>query len=100
MNLSQINQARQLKARLNKAQQELSQTIIEGSSGKGDVKVVMDGQQRVQSIAISPGVIDPANPGQLEKLVLTAVSDAITKSQKVSINKLKGITGGFNLPGL
>ena len=69
MNLSQINQARQLKARLNKAQQELSQTIIEGSSGKGAVKVVMDGQQRVQSIAISPGVIDPANPEQLEKLV-------------------------------
>ena len=100
MNLSILNQARQLKSKLDKAQQELSNTIVEASSGKGAVKVAINGQQKIQSVKISPEVIDPAKAEYLEELVLKAVSEAIAKSQKLAAKQLKGLTGSLKIPGL
>lgn len=100
MNLSMLNQARELKSKLDKAQQELSNTIIEASSGKSAVKVTINGQQKIESIKISPEVIDPDKAELLEDLVLKAVSEAITKSQKLAAKQLRGLTGGLKIPGL
>ena len=100
MNFSMLNQARELKAKLDKAQKELGNTIVEASSGKGAVKVVINGQQQIRSIKISPQVINPNKPELLEELVLKAVTEAISKSQKLSAKQLKGLTGGLNIPGL
>jgi len=100
MNLDRLNQARELKSKLDRVQKELSNTIVEANSGKGAVKVTMDGQQRIQSIQISPKVIDPEKPEILEELVLKAVSEATAKAQKVAAKQLKGLTGGFKIPGL
>jgi len=100
MNLSMLNQARELKANLDKAQKELGNTIVEANSGKGAVRVTANGQQKILSIKISPEVIDPDNAKRLEDLVLKAVSEAIAKSQKVAAKQLKGLTGGLKIPGL
>ena len=100
MNLSMLNQARELKSKLDEAQKELGSTIVEASSGKGTVKVTINGKQKIQSIKISPKVINPDKTDQLEKLVLTAVDDAVTKSQKLAAKQLKGLTGGLKIPGL
>ena len=100
MNLSMLNQARELKTKLDKAQKELGNTIVEAESGKGAVKVAINGQQKIQSIKISPKVIDPDKPEHLEELVLKAVSEAIAKSQKLAAKQLGGLTGGLKIPGL
>ncbi len=100
MNFSMLNQARELKSKLDKVQKELSSIIVEASSGKGAVKVIIDGKQKIQSIRISPEVIDPDKTEHLEKLVLKAVSEAIAKSQKLAAKQLKGLTGGLKIPGL
>lgn len=100
MNLSMLNQVREMKAKLDEAQQELKSTILEAESGKGAVKVTIDGQQRIQSIKISPKVIDPDKAEHLEKLVLQAVSEALNKSRKMAAKRLGGLTGGLKIPGL
>ncbi len=100
MNLSMLNQARELKAKLDKAQKELGNIIVEAESGKGAVKVTISGQQKIQSIKISPKVIDPDKAEQLEELVRKAVSEAIAKSQKLAAKQLGGLTGGLKIPGL
>jgi len=100
MNLDRLNQARELKSKLDKAQKELSNTIVEANSGKGAVKVTMDGQQNIKSLEISPKVIDPEKPELLEELVLKAVSEALAKSQKAAAKQLTGLTGGLKIPGL
>ncbi len=100
MNLSMLNQARELKAKLDKAQKELGNTIVEAESGKGAVKVTINGQQKIQSIKISPKVIDPDKAEYLEELVLKAISEAIAKSQKLAAKQLGGLTGGLKIPGL
>ena len=93
MNLSMLNQARQLKAKLEK-------TVVEAESGKGAVKVTADGQQKILSIKISPRVIDPDKPEQLEQLVLKAITEASAKSQKLASKRLGKLTGGLKIPGL
>ena len=100
MSFSMLNQARELKAKLDKAQKDLNSTIVEAESGKGAVKVTINGQQKIQSIKISPEVIDPDKAARLEELVLKAVSEAINKSQKQAAKQLKGLTGGLKIPGL
>jgi len=100
MNKSIIRQAQELQAKLAKAQQELSNTTIEASSGGGAVKVTIDGQQKIQSVKISPEVINPEDVELLEDLVLTAVREAISKSQEAAAKRLGGLTSGLKIPGL
>ncbi|MFH0769524.1 MAG: YbaB/EbfC family nucleoid-associated protein [Chloroflexota bacterium] len=100
MNFSMLKQAQELKSRLDKAQKELGNTIVEADAGRGAVKVSMNGQQKILSVKISPEVIDPNKTQRLEELVLKAVSEAIDKSQKVAAKQLKGLTGGLKIPGL
>ena len=100
MNFSMIKQAREFKSKLDKAQKELSSIIVEASSGKGAVKVIVNGQQKIQSIRISPEVIDPDKTEHLEELVLKAINEAHAKSQKLAAKQLRGLTGGLKIPGL
>jgi len=100
MNKFIMRQAQELQAKLAKAQQELSNTTIEASSGGGAVRVIIDGQQKIQSVKISPEVINPEDVELLEDLVLTAVREAIAKSQEAAAERLGGLTGGLKIPGL
>jgi DNA-binding YbaB/EbfC family protein len=100
MNLSMLNQYREMKAKLEQAQKELSTTVVEAESGKGAVKVTINGQQKVQSIKISPKAVDANNIEHLEELVLKAVTEAISKSQKLAAKRMGGLTGGLKIPGL
>ena len=95
-----VRQAQELQAKLAKAQQELSNLTLEASSGGGVVTVTIDGQQNIQSVKISPEVVNPDDVELLEDLVLTAVREAITKSQEAASQSLGGLTGGLKIPGL
>ena len=83
MNFSLLKQAQELKAKLDKAQKELGNITIEAESGKGAVKVTINGQQKILSVKISPRVIDPNRTEYLEELVLRAVNEAVNKSQSL-----------------
>ena len=100
MNKFIMQQAQQLQSRLAKAQEELANITVEASSGGGAVKVTMNGQQKILSVKISPEVVDPDDVELLQDLVLTAVSEAITKSQQTAAEHLGGLTGGLKIPGL
>ena len=100
MDFSMLKQAQELKSKLDKAQKELGNMVVEADSGKGAVKVTANGQQKILSIKISPQVIDPARPERLEELVLKAVNEALDKSQKQAASQLKSLTGGLKIPGL
>ena len=100
MNKSMMRQAQELQARLVKAQEELADLTVEGSSGGGAVKVTITGQQKILSVKISPEAINPDDAELLEDLVLTAINEAMTKSQELAAERLSKITGGLKIPGL
>lgn len=95
-----MQQAQKLQEKLAKAQQELDKATVEASSGGGAVTVTVNGQQKVQSIKISPEVINPDEVELLEDMVLAAVNEAIIKSQELAAEQLSELTGGLKIPGL
>jgi hypothetical protein len=100
MNRFVMRQAQELQAKLAKAQQELADISVEASSGGGAVKVTINGQQKIQSVKISPEAINPDDVEMLEDLVLTAVNEAIAKSEELAAQRLGKLTGGLKIPGL
>ena len=100
MDKSILRQAQQLQAKLAKAQEELGNITVEASSGGGAVKVVIDGHQNIHSVEISPEVVNTEDVELLQDLVMTAVNEAVTKSQELASNHLSSLTGGLKIPGL
>lgn len=99
MNKAILRQAQQLQAKLAKAQEELEKATVEGSSGGGAVKVVVNGQQKILSVKISPEAVDPKDVSMLEDLVMTAINEGMEKSKQLAASRLGAITG-VNIPGL
>ena len=100
MNKFVFRQAQELQAKLAKAQQELAEMTTEVSSGGGAIKIVIDGQQKIRSVTISPEAINAEDTEMLEDLVMAAVNEAIQKSQEMAASHLSGLTGGLKIPGL
>ena len=82
------------------AQEALGDEIVEVSSGGGVVTVEMTGHQKLTKLTISPDVVDPEDIEILQDMVIAAVNEAIDKSQSLASNRLEGLTGGLNIPGL
>ena len=100
MNFEMIKQARELQSKLAHAQKELKKLQVDMESGKGAVKVVMNGEQRVLSIKIDPNLVDLKNTKQLEQFILKALNDCQDKVQKMAAAQMKEVTGGLKIPGL
>ena len=100
MNFDQIKQAQQLKSKLDHAQKELKKMEIEAEAGKGAVKIVMNGEQKVLSLKIDPNLVDMNNTKQLELFILRAFNEAQEKVGKAAAQSLKEVTGGLKIPGL
>lgn len=100
MDKSMLRQAQQLQAKLAKAQEELGSMTVEATSGGGAVKVVIDGHQKVHSVEISAEAVEAGDIELLQDLVMSAVNEAVTKSQELVNKHLSSLTGGLNIPGL
>ncbi len=100
MNLNMMKQAMELKSKLDRAKKELSKMTVEAEAGKGAVKVVASGDQKIISIKIAPEAVNPNKTGDLEKLVFKATNDALEGARKLAAEEMKKLTGGLNIPGL
>ncbi len=49
---------------------------------------------------ISPEVVEAGDVELLQDLVMTAVNEAVAKSQDLVSRRLSSLTGGLNIPGL
>ncbi len=99
MNRNLMRQAQELQNKLAKAQEELATITVEGSAGGGAVKVVITGQQKVESVKVSPEAVNPQEVELLEDMITAAVNDAIQKSQDMAQKKLSAVSG-IKIPGL
>lgn len=91
---SKLKQFKDLRDRAKTIQNALGQERVEGSAGWGKVKVAMDGNQHVVSLAISPELA--GDLPKIQELAKEAFNDAVEKVQKIMASKLKGM-GGLDL---
>ena len=101
MNRDMMARLQQMQERALKAQQELNEQIVEGSAGGGAVGISVSGGLKVQSLKISPEVVDPDDIEMLEDLVTAAVNEALQKVQALQTQQLASLAGqfGINFPG-
>jgi DNA-binding protein YbaB len=60
----------------------------------------MNGHRELRDIVIAPEAVDPEDVETLQEMVAAAFNDASKKAQDLSEQKLGGLTGGLNIPGL
>lgn len=73
---------------------------VEGSSGGGMVKVVLDGDFGMKSVVISPEVVDPADVPMLNDLVRAAYNDAVGRLRERMQSEFGAGAQGLGLPGV
>ena len=100
MNRDMMRQIQQMQSRLAKAQEELTSLTAEGSAGGGAVKVTLTGDLQVQSLEISPEVVDATDVEMLEDLVTAALNEALQRAQALQSEHMAGLTSGLDLPGM
>lgn len=93
-----MKQLKKLQEKMEKIEEELSQTLVEGTSGGGMVKIVLTAKEEVKEVKISPEVVDKDDVEMLEDLVAAALRDALTKAKEISAQKLGSLTEGLSLP--
>ena len=87
MNRDMIAKIAQMGAQLQKAQAELAEQRVEGTSGGGAVQVVITGGMKVESIKIDKEVIDPDDVEMLEDLLTAALNEVLAKVQLDAIGR-------------
>ena len=95
-----MKQAQMMQKRMEETQGKLAQQEVEGSSGAGMVKIVMNGKFETKKVTIDKSLIVPEETDILEDLLVAALNDAHTKADQLMENGMKEVTGGLNLGGL
>ena len=104
--VNMLQQVQKMQDDMAAAQEALAEETFEVSVGGGAVTVIITGHQRVESIAVSPEVIDMEDEEwlvDLQDLLVAGVNAAIEESQKQAAEQMESITGsmaGMLPPGL
>jgi nucleoid-associated protein EbfC len=93
-----LQQAQEMMAAQQEAQETLKEQRVEASAGGGMVKVVMTGDMRLESITIDPDAVDPEDVEMLQDLVVASVNEAVRSAQELQERALGGAGGmeGFD----
>lgn len=95
-----MKQAQAMQDNLRKAQEELANIEVEGKSGGGMVKVTMTCRHDIRKVDIDDSMVNSEDKEVLEDLIAAAVNDAVRKVEQTTQEKMAGLTGGLNIPGL
>lgn len=93
-----MRQAQKMQEDMQKAQEEIANMEVEGQSGGGMVKVLMNGRHELRKVELDASLMSD-DKEMIEDLVAAAVNDAVRKIEQQSSEKMGGVTEGLNLPG-
>jgi DNA-binding YbaB/EbfC family protein len=96
--LGMMRKAQEVQAKLAEAQDELARLEIEGHSGGGMVKIVVNGKGETKSVALDASLMTPADKEVVEDLIVAAFNDAKAKADRAAAEKMQALTSGLSLP--
>jgi nucleoid-associated protein EbfC len=91
-----LQQAQEMMAAQQQAQEALKDERVEASAGGGMVKVVASGDLRIQSLTIDPEAVDPDDVEMLQDLVIAAINQALSQAEELAAQKVQGGMGDFD----
>ena len=97
-NIGQLmKQAQMMQENMRRMQEQLGSVEVEGQSGAGMVKVIMNCKHEVKRVAIDPSLFGD-DKEMLEDLVAAAFNDAARRVESTVAEKMSGFTAGLGLP--
>lgn len=96
--LGMMKQVKELQSKMEQMQAELEEMSVDGTSGGDLVRVTLNGKGAMRKVAIDPSLLAPDETEILEDLIVAAHSDAKSKLETATAEKMKSLTGGLPLP--
>jgi DNA-binding YbaB/EbfC family protein len=93
-----MKQAQKMQEDMQKAQEEVANMEVEGQSGGGMVKVMMNGRHEIRKVTLDDSLMQD-DKEMIEDLLAAAVNDAVRRVEQQTQEKMSGVTAGLNLPG-
>jgi hypothetical protein len=93
-----LKQAQQMQAKMAEMQERLAGMTVEGISGAGLVTVTLNGKGEMKGLKVDPSLVKPGEGEILEDLIVAAHADAKVKSEAMTAEAMKELTGGLELP--
>jgi len=92
-----MQQAQRMQEDMKRAQEEIANTEVTGTSGGGVVSVVMSGRHEVRRVSVDRSAVGDDHE-MMEDLIAAAFNDAVNKVAALTQEKLGGLASGMNLP--
>ena len=83
-----MKQAQKMQEDIKATNEQLDNAEIEGASGGGAVRIIMNGKKVLRSIKLDAAVVDPEDVEMLEDLIIAAFNDGAAKADKLNEEKL------------
>jgi len=93
-----MKQAKDMQKKMEQAQAEVADLVVEGRSGGGLVTVTLTGGGNMKGLKIDPSLISDEEAEILEDLIVAAFQDAKVKLDTAQGETMKNAMGGVELP--
>ncbi|HTV33926.1 MAG TPA: YbaB/EbfC family nucleoid-associated protein [Methylocella sp.] len=93
-----MKQAQEMQAKMQELQAELERLDVEGQAGGGMVRVTLNAKGQMKGVAIDDQLLKADEKVILEDLIVVAHEDARKKAERLTEEKMKGLTAGLPLP--
>ena len=93
-----LEKAKELEAKVKESQEKIKNIKVEGSSGGGEVKLVLNGDGEMQSLFISDRLFKE-DKSLIADLIIAAHNNAKNNLKSKTSDELSKVTGGFGIPG-
>ena len=94
-----MQQAQAMQKQLEEANKQINEKEFEGSASNGLVKVVINGENRIQSIDINKDILNADDKEMIEDLIMIAVNDAIDKAEDYKKDRYGSVASALGIPG-
>ena len=92
-----LSQAKKMQEKMKETQENLKKIEVEGVSGGGTVKAILNGDGELKKILLDDALLK--EPKEIiEDLIVAAHNDAKIKLKKKTSEEISKVTGGIDLP--
>jgi len=98
-----MNNIKNMQSQMKDVQGQLKELTSEGTSGGGLVKIVINGEMKVQKVTLDPIAVDSRDIDMLQDLIIAAMNSAqsnIKEKIEKEMSNATGIKMPFDLSGL
>lgn len=92
-----LEQAQEMQKKMADAKESLKNISIEGESGGGGIKVILNGNGEMISIQIDPKIL-AEEKSVIEDLIVAATNNAKKNVESKTQEEMSKLTGGLQLP--